>query len=729
MDSITRGKKALAAISAFSIFAFLLTAATASADPESGSFKSRLSACADELMLNAAPPARIHLVSCGASRSVQYLSASLAFILETKGYSTRHSTVPAAACGNLDGMEEPPSEILPDIEADAFVLALAADYEDDDRSMTVELRLWRTDPRGPDAYVQCALPVPALLLDIADTVPESPSRHDLVWHTLFARLAGECNPARRGPEEGWRLNQGIFFFQHGYWNKAADALDGVVHDTVTHCFFRQIIALQYSVQADKAREKVDHMLKLYPDSGPLYALKAWLSFRSGDAEDAAMLLEQARLSDVAREGLYIFAEYLVLVRSGSEEEAEAPLLRAVEQMRDAAFIQLQAARYYWRKAKLEESVRFYRRAIEAGAGDAELYLELGLALNAAGDSEAAIEAFMNVFQFRRGDLSIARHLSTMIRSAGRYEEALRVLAECVEANPESASAAATLGDLRRNVWRIEESIEAYKKAIERDPACSYSRTALASAYLLKGKTGRAIELIDELMEHNSKNPEALLLLGQTLLHRGEIKKAIETFRKAIQEPEYEYAARIVLSGAMAETGETDAAIREAQLAVSSNPGPLAFAALAEALMKAARLRDARQSIDKGFKSAPDSPDLIGASIRLAMLSADAADTEERQQTLYSEALKMAMNAMETQPFHLDYYLLAGRSALALHDYELAGEMWKRAAGLDRWDAELAWNLARLYHDRLESPERAAPFFRRHIELGGDHAEEAARFEQ
>ncbi|MFO8060068.1 MAG: DUF116 domain-containing protein, partial [Bacillota bacterium] len=53
--------------------------------------------------------------------------------------------------------------------------------------------------------------------------------------------------------------------------------------------------------------------------------------------------------------------------------------------------------------------------------------------------------------------------------------------------------------------------------------------------------------------------------------------------------EYEYAARIVLSGAMAETGDTDAAIREAQLAVSSNPGPLAFAALAEAFMKAARL--------------------------------------------------------------------------------------------------------------------------------------------
>ncbi len=708
------------------LLACLWLPAGAYADGEDESPQRVLNRCAEELAEVIAPGATLHLVCSGPTKIARYTSAMLGFVLEARGYGITEATAPARPFADSESMEEPPASIFEKSRFADDLLLIDLELETDANAV-IDLYLWDVESRELKRGITRSFSVSAGLQELGGIVPESPPRDDLPWLELFGELVPACDLAGKGPERGWRLREGKFYFRNGYWRQAAESFAGTAHEAVTESFFYEMMAIKYGTGAGEVLERVDDMLKLHPDSGPLYALKAWMTFREGRSEDAAMILEQARLSDVAREGLYIFAEYLLLLQDGRAEAAEEPLLNAVEAMPDTAFIQLQAARHYWRRADLDEAVRFFRRAIGAGADDAGVYIELGMALSASGESGAAIEAFMEVFRHRRGDLSVARRLSSMLRSAGRYEDALRVLAECVEANPEAASPVITLGDLYVYGWRIEESVGAYKKALQRDSSSGYAKVALACSYLLKRESDKAIDLLGRSLENDQRDARTLLMLGEALLHRGQIDEAIENLVSAAKDSEYEHMARIALSNALLQSGEPDRAIREAQLAVSSQPDSLAFAALARALMEAGRFRDTRQAIEKGLKSTPDSPDLRCAAIELKLLNAQNAGSEAKKNELYAKAVGMSEDIIRTAPFHLEAYLLGGYSALEMGDFELCAQMWKSAAELDRWDPDLAWQLARIYYNELESPEEAAPYFQRHIELGGDYADEAAGY--
>ncbi len=711
------------------LFACLWTAVPAYSQPPEKPLRRVLPESAEELLAEIALSAELHLVSTDTAKLTRYTSAMLRFVLEASGYTVAEITAASRSLPQFEDLQQLPPYIL-DSAGSAGHIILMSVVAPEDEIAEIDMSLWETSGGGVlKRRITGRFSLTSALTEIGGKVPDPPPGEDLPWRRLFDELVGECNPGDRGLEKGWHLAEGMFFYQNGYWNLAAESLSMERFDDIKGCFVSMIKALKYRGEAEDAMKRINDMLKLYPDSGPLYALKAWLTLRAGQAEDARMLLEQARLLDVASEGLDIFAEYLVLSREGATDAAERALLRAVESMPGTAFIQIQAARYYWRQARLQQSVQFYRRAIEAGAGDAEIYLELGLALDASGESEAAIEAFMNVFRHRREDISVARHLSSMLRSAGRYEDAIRVLKECVEANPESAPAAATLGDLCLYSWRIDESIEAYGLALERDSSFDYARIAVACAYMLKRQTDKAIELLGGFLQNNGRDARALLMFGEALLHRGKIDEAIENLRLAASDAEFEHTGRIALSNALLQAEDFEGAIREAQLAVSSNPDSMAFAALARAFAGYGRIRDARHAIEQGLKSMPDSPDLLCATMELHLLNAANSECEEERNRLYMRAIQQAERAIDIDPFHLESYLLGGYAALGMHDFPRCADFWSRAAKLDRWDAELAWKLARIYHDQLESPQKAAEYYRRHVELRGPYADEAAGYLQ
>jgi len=334
---------------------------------------------------------------------------------------------------------------------------------------------------------------------------------------------------------------------------------------------------------------------------------------------------------------------------------------------------------------------------------------------------------MNVFEHEKGDLAVARHLASLLRTEGRYEDALKVMAECVEANPDNALAAAALGDMYVYSWRIDESIDAYREAIERNPSLNEARVSLARAYLVKKDTEKAMEVLKDLIEEDRPAPEALIAYGEAKLKSGRVSEAIESFESAARDPESDYLARIWLSKALLEIEEYNRAVREAQLAVSSRPTPRAFAALARAFMKSGRGSDAKQSIERGLTSSPNSPDIFCAHIELKLFYAERTEEKDEKLNLYKEGLQMAAESINIDPFHLNSYLLGGHCALSLGDFEKCAEFWQKAAELDRWDPMLAWHLALTYQEKLGEPQKAASYFQRHIELDGEHAEEAESY--
>jgi len=669
---------------------------------------------------------KLHIVSGGNNIFERYTVAMLEYALAANGHVVTQSVLPELTTADIIDMETPPARILSKSESADYLLFLKHESIEEKESV-FEMNLWDPQTQRTKKLFSLRITFPHHLADLEDAVPEHPPRKDMAWQKLFMELVESCDPIGIDTEKGRAKAEGGFFFSGGYWTRAADSFAKMTHEAATDCFLSKVMALKWSGSKDEAMKQVNEMLKIYPDSGPLYAIKTWLSLREGETEDALMLLEQARLSDVSRENYYFFARYMILQQDGKVEEAEKSLRKSAEALHDTVFIQLHAARHYWRKIELEKAVKFYRRAIDAGATGAEPYVELGLALDSAGDSKGAIKAFMDAFRHEKGDLSVARHLSYLLRSEGRYKDALKVLAECVDANPESAVAAVALGDLSLYGWRIDDSIEAYRKAVERDPESGYARVALACAFLLRRETDRAIEILDESLGKNRGDARTLLMLGEAMLHSRELSEAIKYLEAASRDSEHEYMARVALSNALLKIEDFNRAIREAQLAVSSKPDPITFAALGRAFLKSGRRRDARHAIEKGLRSFPDSPELLCTNIELLLFNASDTDAEEERLKLFRQALSLAEKTIDVDLFHLDSYLLGGYAALGMEDFEKCADLWKEAAKLDRWDADLAWKLARLYHDRLDAPERAKPHFERHIELEGRYSDEARLF--
>ncbi len=667
----------------------------------------------------------ICLVAESATKVEDYTLSMLEFLFENHGYECR-------TIGGLEkrlpelgqnGISE--AEIVAECDAADNLLFVKVNDEIGETAY-VEFLLWDREKKAKLKYVDADFILPLGLRQIHETVPETPPRDDRIWRKLFETLAIECEYVEHNKEKGWSLSEANFFFRHGYWEQAAQSFRSVEYDKTSSCFLYKIMSGKWSGDLTGAQRDIAEMLKRHPDSGFLYLLKAWLSFSESEVKDAEMFLEQARLSDVTREGFYFFAQYLMWSAGGKGQEAGEVLQKSAEMLKDVDFVQLEAARYNWRKGQLDKAVHFFKQALKTGADDPDVYVELGLALDAAGEYQKAIDAFIAAFEHKQADLSVARHLSSMLRSAGRYEDAVNVLSESVEANPQCADAAVTLGDFNLYSWRIEESIKAYKEAISRDPDLTYPKAALAGAYLLKQETNKAFELIGVCLENNSLDARALIVIAESMLHRGKTDKAIEYLVKAARNPKYEHMARIALSKAFLQKDNVGRAIQEAQLAVSSKPTPPAFAVLARAFISSEQPIEAENAIERGMESARNSPDLLCASIELTLLKAVNAE-DVSQKELYESALELSEKVQSIDPFHLDAYILGGRSALGLNDFEQCAAMWEQATQLDRWDQELTWELGKIYYDKLDMPNKALHLFKRLIELGGGYSDEAEHY--
>ncbi len=671
---------------------------------------------------HAGADAGIHLICQGRNIIERYIATILAFKLDTHRYSVSKSSGTEFILPNFENMKSLSPHIY-ELVTEPDILMLI-NLTNPNGPHELEICLWNPETDSKVLLSQHRLNLPESLTNLKQQVPERMPRPDEPWLKLLTQLSTDCGPAEKGFKKGLNLVVGSFFHENGYWEKAVSNLQQYEHSTVSSCFIKLITANIWAGDMEKAENAITEMLKLHPDSGPLYASKAWVTLRKGEIEDALMFLEQARLSDVRREGFYTFAKFLTLRDSGRQEDAERPLVTAVETLPDNPLVQMQAARFYWRRAELEKAIDHYKKAIEAGTENKEVFIELGLAFDAVGQTQEAIEAFMDAFEHQRDDISVARHLSTLLQSAGRYEDAIAIFSEYVAANPDNAVAAATLGDLQLHSWKIQESRASYRKALSIDPDFAHAHIKLAVTFLIEKNHDKSLEVLKALLEKQPRNAQTQTMLGKTYAEKGRFDEAIELLQEAAKIPEHEHLARIELANTFLKTGEKDKAIREAQLAVSSEPDAASFATLAKAFLHNERIRDAEHTLDKGLQTNPDSPDLLITTAKVELAKTKNIDEKEEIIRGLKLALEYAEKAIESTPFYVTGYRLAGEVALKMNELEKATAYWEKALELDKWDAELAWDLAELLNVNLDNFEKAKHYYEKHIQLNGEFEDKA-----
>jgi len=530
-----------------------------------------------------------------------------------------------------------------------------------------------------------------------------PSEQDQKWIALFEKMFPNSSKAGEGID-ALQVARADNLFDANLWKAAGVAYMDAAPEPVSRPFARGIIAYELGGESGLAGQALQEALNQHPDNGPLYALSGWLALRQNRPEDALMLLEHARLGDIAREGLYIYARALAL--QGQDDQAAGKLLMsAASLLEDQLFAQLAAGRFCWSKADLPNALEYYRRATRTPHCNAETWMELAMLLDARGDVDGAIEALRSASRLEADNAAVARHLAGLLRRKGRHMEALAALRRAAEANPCSPSLLVAYGDGAMKMWRLDEAERQFRSSQTVSDDFPYGQVRLAAALGAQRRYHEAQSLLNQVLTGQPDYQPARIELGRLLAAQGRFQEAISALSEAARDAKYEATARLAMSGIYGRIGQPEAAIREAQIAVSCEDADSSYAALSKAFLAAGKSDKAEAAALSALKKNSRS---VEAHLALAALR------QARRQD--EAALDEASAALKIDPYSVEALELKGTIFQQEGRPVECAMLWGRALELNRWDARLHLKMSWLLATELYEWQMALEHYNRYAEL-------------
>ena len=536
---------------------------------------------------------------------------------------------------------------------------------------------------------------------------------DADWLRLLEAAFGPGAPAPEPPRDPVAIAEALFFLEAGLWDVAADRFLDLAPAGPNACFMRGVFALHMAGRPDDAIARAEAARRDHPESGPVCALLAWLNLRRGRQDNAVLLLEQARLSDMTREGLYHYAEALMALESGNEEAAQSRLTRAAALLPACPFVHVHLARFHRNRGRLAEAVACYRLALGAGDGRPETWAELAMALRALGRDEEALRALREAFAITSGSIAINRQLAAILRLQGRHEDALDVLRRAAQTHPHDPGVLAAYGDAALQMWRTEDARRAFEDAAALNSRFPYASVQLTNTLAARREHAQARTILEALLAEQPEYAPARIALGRLLGRMDRFEEAVRVLEASTVQPDHEADARLALAEVHMAAGRASDAVASAQIAASSRPDARSFATLSRAFLAAGEPARAETAARTGLEH-----DARSDAALLALASA--LDTRNHRE----EAVREAERALAANPYSVEALETAGRLALDGDDAERCVEFWQKALELNPWNAELHLQLGLVLGRRLDRWEAARDHLVRYAELGQQHAQES-----
>lgn len=159
----------------------------------------------------------------------------------------------------------------------------------------------------------------------------------------------------------------------------------------------------------------------------------------------------------------------------------------------------------------------------------------GIALQTAGDTEGAVEAFSRALALDPTLAPAYVGRGSLYLTLGKPQEALADAQAAVAADPENAAAYALLGEvLRRAFGDPVHALQAYEQAVRLDPGLAdplFPARWQAAAAGWQGN--RMVALANEYMNAHPDDPLGPYYLGRALIAQGNPRAAIRTLVEAL----------------------------------------------------------------------------------------------------------------------------------------------------------------------------------------------------
>jgi predicted O-linked N-acetylglucosamine transferase (SPINDLY family) len=224
---------------------------------------------------------------------------------------------------------------------------------------------------------------------------------------------------------------------------------------------------------------------------------------------------------------------LLTAQRGNREGARQLIRRAIELDPSADLYHVNLGSISGACGDNAEAAACLRRAIDLNPKTPPaVYVELGQALSALGETDAAIKAFDWAVKQEPTPRSLVL-LGELLQRAGRQQEALQRLREAIQMAPDLAEAHGALGVAMQREGRLEEAEACYRKAIALDPELAQAYNNLGQVLNLRQKWPEAIVVLNRAVELQPELAPAYNLLGDAFRGLDRPEGAITCYRRAL----------------------------------------------------------------------------------------------------------------------------------------------------------------------------------------------------
>lgn len=229
----------------------------------------------------------------------------------------------------------------------------------------------------------------------------------------------------------------------------------------------------------------------------------------------------------------IYQRAAVSYRAGRVAEAEG-LSRRVLEMKDghAGASQLLGLVALGRGAHAE-AVELLGRAVEFEPREPMYHYNLGLALHASRQPEAALAAYVRAVHLNPGFVEAQINRGIVLRNLGRTEEALAVYEDVVRRAPERPKAHFNLGNTLGSLGRTEEALVAYDEVLRLQPDFAPAHNNRANVLRRLGREEEALAAYEQALRLLPGNAEVHNSYGNLLSELGRYVEALAAYERAL----------------------------------------------------------------------------------------------------------------------------------------------------------------------------------------------------
>lgn len=306
------------------------------------------------------------------------------------------------------------------------------------------------------------------------------------------------------------------------------------------------------------------------------------------------------------------------------------------------------------KHDVENSLATLSAAAALNPRNAEVTLEYGRTLTAAGKDTEASEQFSNAIKLDPSLPGVQLELAMALQRLGRQNEAIPWFQQAVEREPHNASALTNLGLALTLTGKGKEALNIYRRALAESSNDPVVYKDLGVAHIQLSAFDEAIVDFQKALALDSNDPQLHYDLGLAYKFKDRLDDAVVELKRsgdmdpALQDPPY------TLGILLMQMGKLDDATVELRKAVALRPeNGDAWAILGSTLKQASRLPEAAEALRKAIPLLPGQP---GPRVTLAgvlaeqatALSAEADTAQAAGDATKAELLRGQVKALRSE---------------------------------------------------------------------------------